>query len=193
MLWTFESLNFVFVIGKGWYAVFRIEEKNTTSHFKEIEIGCINDKMSIGGPSLLLGRTSFFGYAQSGSERTSFSGSTVRTDARIRNDCHTCSCLHWIQISVQFGQDILGFPQRRGRQPASRIQSSFAQTACIQGVRRWRSASTMPFGHPFSINFRDHPNFVNCNTYNAKTSVLHYRASPLGIINHFLNYWLIII
>ena len=31
-------------------------------NFKEIEIGCINDKMSIrGGPNLLLGRTSFSG------------------------------------------------------------------------------------------------------------------------------------
>ena len=31
-------------------------------HFKEIEIGCINDNFSVwGGPNLLLGRTSFSG------------------------------------------------------------------------------------------------------------------------------------
>ena len=42
---------------KGWYAVFRIEEKKTSMcHFKEIEIGCINDKVSIWGD-----RTSFSG------------------------------------------------------------------------------------------------------------------------------------
>ena len=34
-------------------------EKVSMGHYKEVEIGCINEKQSIWGPSLLLGRTSF--------------------------------------------------------------------------------------------------------------------------------------
>jgi hypothetical protein len=46
-------------------------------HFKEIEIGCINDTISLGGTEPPLRANLLFGYAQSGSERASFSGSTV--------------------------------------------------------------------------------------------------------------------
>ena len=49
----------------------------------------------------------------------------LRTDDRVINDFNICNCLHWIQIYVPLGQDILGFPQRRRRQPASRIESIF--------------------------------------------------------------------
>ena len=58
-------------------------DKVSMCHFKEIEIGCINDKMSIKGtePPVPFRASLLFGYAQSGYERTSFSGSTVNSAA----------------------------------------------------------------------------------------------------------------
>ena len=41
----------------------------------------------------------------------------------------------------------------------------------------------MQIGPLGGINSRDHLNLLNCNTYNAKTSFLHLRASPFGIKN----------
>ena len=52
-------------------------------NFKEIEIGCINDKMSVWGTEPAFRANLLFGYAQSDSERISFSGSTARVFLRI--------------------------------------------------------------------------------------------------------------
>ena len=47
-------------------------------HSKEIENGCINIIFKFGGTEPPFQANLLFGYAQSGSERSSFSGSTVR-------------------------------------------------------------------------------------------------------------------
>ena len=38
----------------------------------------------------------------------------------------------------------------------------------------------MPFGHPFSIDFPERLNLIICNTHNAKTSFLQFRAFHLA-------------
>ena len=40
-----------------------------------------------------------------------------------------------------------------------------------------------PFGHPFFINVRTHPNLLNCNKHCAKTIFLQLLASHFGIKN----------
>ena len=47
-------------------------------HSKEIEIGCKKRIYNLGGTDPPFRANLLFGYVQSGSERTSFSGSTVR-------------------------------------------------------------------------------------------------------------------
>ena len=58
---------------------FRIEEKNSMCHFKEIENVHNNFIFIFGGTEPPFRANLIFGYAQSGSEQTSILGSTVRS------------------------------------------------------------------------------------------------------------------
>ena len=40
-----------------------------------------------------------------------------------------------------------------------------------------------PFGHMLFINFRNHPNLLNCNKHGVQTLLLQFQASHFGIEN----------
>ena len=40
-----------------------------------------------------------------------------------------------------------------------------------------------PFGHPLFIQFRNHPDLLNCNKHGVQILLLPFQASPFGIEN----------
>ena len=60
-------------------------------HFKETEHGCQNIIFILGDAEPPFRANLLFGYAQSGSERTSFSGSTVRSRGTLDENDPTLS------------------------------------------------------------------------------------------------------
>ena len=97
-----------------------------------------------------------------------------------------CSCTPRVPTEVfwiAFWPNKKTYKNQACRNPSKSLEKS--ATLDAQGFQF--DHLLMPFRLPFSINFRDRLNLLNCNKYNAKTICLQRQASHCGIRNLSTN------